>query len=342
MVDKISYSEYLEMIRSPDLDDEELLKYSVIEKGSGGFEFTLKPDPQKVELTPEDVEFESAMKIGNGVARYRRRIKFNRRKKEHPALPVLVSEGDSWFQFPFLIKDVIDHLSAHYHIWSVGAAGDTAENMVFKNERPRQTEFMIALDKHRDEVKGFLFSAAGNDIIGEDPDTDIPVLLDLLKHFNNDTSDIEGHIDLNLLKEKLDFLEDAYRTVIQRIRSKPHFKTLPIFIHGYDYAFPYPWPADEHRDPIYAEKDEWLGSAFKQREIMDPQHRREIIKYMIERLYTMLTSVAGNSQQTGVWLIDCRGALPDVSDWKDEIHGTSDGFTEVAARFKAVIDPAIA
>ncbi len=48
----------------------------------------------------------------------------------------------------------------------------------------------------------------------------------------------------------------------------------------------------------------------------------------------MLREFSGDSRQTGVWLVDCRNAMPDVTDWADEIHGTSDGFAKVAARFK--------
>jgi hypothetical protein len=37
-------------------------------------------------------------------------------------------------------------------------------------------------------------------------------------------------------------------------------------------------------------------------------------------------------------VVDCRVAMPNVSDWNDEIHGISKGFEEVEKRFKAVLD----
>ena len=55
---------------------------------------------------------------------------------------------------------------------------------------------------------------------------------------------------------------------------------------------------------------------------------------LLDALYDMLREFSGDSRQTGVWLVDCRNAMPDVTDWADEIHGTSDGFAKVAARFK--------
>ncbi len=339
---KISYGQYLEMARDVDVSDEDLLAYSVVVRGEGAFDYELRADSNKVEMSSEDEEFESAMRIGNGLARFRRQARFRKQLSSGTDLPVLVSEGDSWFQFPFLVKEVIDRLEDDYLIWSVGAAGDTAENMVFGKQRRGRTEYMKALRKQEERVRGFLFSAAGNDIIGEDPETKEPVLLDLLKDFNGNETDIEGHIDLPLLDEKLAFLRGAYETVIANIRAEPKFETLPILVHGYDYVFPFPWGDDDKRNPIYAAKNEWLGKPLDERNIRDKDQRRNILKFMIDKLYVMLEDVAGDASRTHVWLVDCRGALPSVGDWNDEIHGTSRGFKKVADRFRHVLEKAIA
>ena len=164
-----------------------MLSFSRIERGKGGFDFAIKPDPEKVEITAEDEEFENAMQIGNGLSRFRRQMRFRRRKFFGSDLPVLVSEGDSWFQFPLLVREIIDQLEDEYLIWSVGAAGDTAENIVYG-----RAEYLKALNKQKDDVRGFLFSAAGNDIIGEDPETQSAVLFDLIRDFNGDPTDITG------------------------------------------------------------------------------------------------------------------------------------------------------
>ena len=338
---KISFMEYFEMATDPDVSEDELMSFSKVVKGEGAFDFELKPDPDKVEMSQEDVELENALSIGNGLSRFRRQGEFRRRVRRGDDLPILVSEGDSWFQFPFLVKEVVDRLKDDYLIWSVGAAGDTAQNMVFGPARRRRTEYLKALDRQREGVKGFMFSAAGNDVIGEDPDTGRAVLLDLLKPFNGNVSDIEGHIDLPRFEETLDFLERAYSKVIQDVRADPDFERLPIFIHGYDYAFPFPWH-DDPRDPIHASSNEWLGEPLDQRGILDKDQRRGIIKFLIDQLYVTLGKLAENPVQNQVWLVDCRGAMPDVEDWIDEIHGTSKGFKKVADRFRPVIAEALA
>ncbi len=86
---------------------------------------------------------------------------------------------------------------------------------------------------------------------------------------------------------------------------------------------------------------EWLGEPLDQRKIHDPELRRNIIKFLIDRLYQMLAEVSGDPQNTGVWLVDCRGAMPEVTDWIDEIHGTSDGFKKIATRFASVLSLAL-
>ncbi len=335
-MDKISYEQYLTMLHDIDTAEEEILAYSKIESGTG-FDVQLLPDPERVDLSESQMELENAMKIGNGIARWRRRSRFNRRIKDENK-PVLVSEGDSWFQFPFLVNDIIDQLGDDYLIWSVGAAGDTAENMVFNRVGQGRTEYMRALRRQKDnDVKGFLFSAAGNDIIGEDPDTGEPVLKALLRPFNGNPNNIEGHINLELFDSKLGFLREAYQTVIDSVRADGDFADMPIFIHGYDYVFPYQWGDNDERDPKHTSKKKWLAPPLDDRGIFDLDLRRNVIKFMLDRLYDMLADIAGDPTQSNVWLVDCRGAMPEVSDWIDEIHGTSAGFAKVAERFRIVL-----
>ena len=70
--------------------------------------------------------------------------------------PILVSEGDSWFQHPTAI-DIIDALSCFtcgYKIRSVGAAGDQLSAML------RHPEFPDAI--REENPAAFLFSGGGN------------------------------------------------------------------------------------------------------------------------------------------------------------------------------------
>lgn len=335
MPERISYSQYQEMLRDVDVADEEIAAYSIIEKGEGAFDPVIKPNPDLVEMTPADVEAEDAMRIGNGVARWRRQRRFNRRREAGESLPVLVSEGDSWFQFPLFIRELIDNLDDDYLIWSIGAAGDTARNIVFSDIGMGKTEYMSALKRFKGEVRGFLFSAAGNDVIGEDPDTKRPMLEDLLVPFENSITDPRDLLHQSAIDKVLDFLDEAYQKVIKDIRAEPGFEALPIFIHGYDYVFPYPWGQTDPRSPRWADKNAWLGRPLDAKGIVQPDLRRGVLKLLIDQLYGRFEKIARESAH--VWVVDCRGAMPDVQDWADEIHGTSSGFAKVAARFRQAI-----
>lgn len=336
-LEKITYEEYQRKLLDATVADEEILKYSKIVKGEGAFDWDLVADPGKVMISEEDQRIESAMKIGNTLSRLRRAFRFGRRLHDGDQSPVLVSEGDSWFQFPFIIREVIDQLQDDYLIWSVGAAGDTAANMVFGPERKYHTEYMRALLAQKGRVKGFLFSAAGNDFIGEDPVTNTASLYDIIRDYNGNPDDVIGHINLTVLGKKLHDVKTAYRTVIANIRSESGLENLPIVIHGYDYVFPYPYGDEDMRNPPYAKQNAWLGEPLAKRNITDNFLGRKIISCMIDALYDMLHDLAGDPAQSGVWVVDCRGAMPELKDWNDEIHGTSEGFAKVAERFKSIL-----
>lgn len=332
---KLSYQDLKAMIMNPDVPDAKIAQYlTAVPEESGPFDPRLVPDPAKVEMTPEgDFDVESAIRWGNAISRWRRQQRFSQQVRHGATKPVLVSEGDSWFQFPFLIEDVIDHLGNDFLIWSLDAAGDTAENMV-----NREPEYMRGLAEQKaNHVAGFLFSAAGNDVIGED-EQGKPVLSSLLKQ-HTPGKDAAWHVDSAALAAVLTRLERDYRKVVATVRTDPAFVRLPVFIHGYDYAIPGGFPGDT-RDPSYAKQDEWLGGPLKAKGITDPPLQRAIIVLLIDALYDMLNRVAGNSADTRVFVVNCRNTL-GANEWADEIHGTSAGFKKVAKLFARAIRDAI-
>ena len=330
---KLPLADLRRMLADPDIPEKSLRRYlRPSGDGAGAFNPEVVPDPETVEITEDELALESALGFGNALCRFRRRKAFERRIARGDPAPVLVAEGDSWFQFPFLIDDVIDQLNGDFNVWCVSAAGDTAQNIVHLNP-----EYMRALDAQAGRVQAFLFSAAGNDVIGED-ENGVPVLSRLLRQ-NTGAGPVEDLIDRAALDRTLGFLRDSYQKVIDTIRADARFATLPIVVHGYDYAFPGA-PGDE-RDPIYARPDEWLGGPLRAKGITHPSTQRAVVGFMIDALYDMLFALAGDPAKTGVHVVDVRKTLWRKTDWADEIHGTDDGFAMVAEKFRAVIDAAI-
>jgi N-acetylmuramoyl-L-alanine amidase len=330
---KISYDKFRRMMADPDVPERELRAYlRADEPRSGPFSPSVLPDPEKVAITEDELAFEGALDFGNSFCRFRRRRAFEARERRGDTAPVLVSEGDSWFQFPFLIEDVVDHLGRDHMIWSVGAAGDTVHNMVFA-----QPEYMAALERNAARVQAFLFSAAGNDVIGEDRDGR-PMLARLIRQ-NTGFNKPSALVDQAALMGQLAEIRRAYETVIATVRADARFATLPIIVHGYDYCFP--GSPTDHRKPVYASPDQWLGRAFAERGVDDPSVRRGIVKILIDSLYETLAEVAAADPAGKVFVVDARGSMPVVEDWADEIHGTDAGFAKVADRFRATLDTAL-
>lgn len=342
-MDKISYDTYVSL--SADRNRrKEFRAYSIVVPGKSGFDFRVLPNPDLVVDVPDDLQLENAMQAGNGIERTARRLAFNLDRIFSRHKPVLVAEGDSWFQFPILVDEILDHLSDKYAILSLAAAGDTAENMVDGPEESGGREYMINLRRQKEHVRAFLFSAAGNDIIGEDPDTGKSALFDIINEFDGAQTGIDAFINDTVLNERLDSLRQAYTRVITDVRAEPGLQNLPIVIHGYDYTFPYPHFENDPRNPIHAANNEWLGEPLDQRHFPSTTQaqrdlRRDIVKRLIDHLYTMLNDLAQTHDQ--VWVVDCRGAMSEVTDWIDEIHGTDEGFAKVTARFRTTLDAAL-
>ena len=325
----VSQAEFRAMLEDSTVPDELIAAYLCPSNNRGGFNPTFRPDPELVEQD----QFKSAMTIGNWWCRWRRRARFNRRLAAGVSLPVIVSEGDSWFQFPFVIKDVIDHLGSDYLIWSNGAAGDTADNMLLNN-----SEYMTALDEQADKVSAFLLSAAGNDVIGQD-ESGVPVLASLLYKRTASRRTADELINTAALGKVMGKLKRAYLKVISDVRSDGRFTTLPILVHGYDYALPFPHSNNDLRDPYWAANDEWLGAPMKDKGIMEHAVRIEIVERLIQTLYRMLCNIA--TTNPNVHVVDVRGTLTRVRHWADEIHGTSAGFRLIAAKFRQVLNKVV-
>src|SRR5690606_14215458 len=130
---RITLDEFERKVLDPDTPESELRQYvKVDEQASGAMRPRLTLDTTRVVPPENDQQRRGGMLLArlNWLARARRRRIFEARMMEKPG-PVIVAEGDSWFQFPLLLKDVIDHLLDRGRlVSSLDEAGDTLDNMV--------------------------------------------------------------------------------------------------------------------------------------------------------------------------------------------------------------------
>ncbi|KAB2851154.1 MAG: DUF2272 domain-containing protein, partial [Hyphomicrobiaceae bacterium] len=336
---KISMAELQRLMRDPTIRESQLRPYFTAHPGaSRPFAPAIIPNPELVDVAAPRDDLEGAMMMdwANGLSRLRRQNEFKLRMARGDKRPVLVSEGDSWFQFPILLDDVIDQLASDFNIWSVDAAGDTLQNMVLD-----QPEYMQALRENADHMRAFLFSGAGNDFLGVDT-SDRSILAQVLKPFKAGKS-ADWYLETPALADRLHFVEECYRKVLASVEEQ--YPELLVLCHGYDYAIPGGGPRDQ-RHPVYAAQDKWLGRPMREElGITDFALQRSIIKLMIDKLNTSLASLCGGNQPGGAfknaWHVDARRSVGEIPFWNDELHPTNAGFARAAAQFRSVLKAAL-
>ena len=287
--------------------ESELADYFVTDdEHSGLFHPRLQLNPDTVELPADPAEArarsEAAMNFANGIARMRRRIRFDRMIADGYKGPVLVSEGDSWFQYPIKLEDTIDHLYAKgFAVRSLDAAGDTLENML------KDREYVDAIGEAKASI--FLLSAGGNDALGGGN------LRAHLRDFDPALSPA-AHV-LPSFEQLLDHALAMYERVLRDVEALPGVVTI---CHGYDYVIP--------------NAGKWLGKPMLSRGIKDGAVQRGIAAHMIDRFNERLRQLVARFGPRAVH-VDARGAVGNtLAVWHDELHPKNPGYGRVAERFE--------
>ncbi|ATE59010.1 caspase family protein [Thauera sinica] len=297
------------------IPESELAQYFLTdEESSGFFDPKLQLNPETVDLPTDPDErhtrSEAAMNFANGIARMRRRLRFDSMLADGYKGPVLVSEGDSWFQYPIRLEDTIDHLyTKGFAVRSLDAAGDTLENML------KDREYVDAIRETKASI--FLLSAGGNDALGGG---------NLSAHLRNFDPALSpaAHL-LPSFERLLDHALSMYERVLRDVEKLPGVVTI---CHGYDYVIP--------------NSGKWLGKPMISRGIKDGAVQRGIAAHMIDRFNERLRQVVARFGDRAMH-VDARGAVGDTLNvWYDELHPKNPGYGRVAERFEKAIKSVVA
>jgi hypothetical protein len=306
MAKKITLEELARLIADSQTQESELRKYFILdEKRSTPFSPVLAIDHTAVDVpnTPEaKARSDAALTGANWWSRLRRRVAFENRIAGGYDGPIIVSEGDSWFEYPILLDDVIDCLSKSYAILSLDEAGDTLDNMV------REHEYMDAIADKKASI--LLLSAGGNDALGGG---------DLKRHLRNaggaySPADYLRPSFDRLLNHTISLYDGVFRE-LERV-----FPGLAIIYHGYDHPVP--------------KNGAWLGGPMTALGIKDPAVQKGIAAEMVNRFNAALARLA--QSYPNVTYLDVRNVVTDAR-WYDELHPNDDGFADVAKKFNAAI-----
>lgn len=299
----ITQAELGELMLDVNVPDEEIARYLRLAPGKGGDAFT-----PVIEINPDLVRRSATGRMSlypcfNSMAHWRREMRY-RNKVSGWGGPRLVSEGDSWEQYPFLLLDIWDNLDRDHAILSLGGAGDLVEDMIHQGEL---VEAVIAERPH-----AVILSAGGNDLLGSGR------LRLYLEPFAPGRA-AEEYLGARFNEVLTQIVKD-YELLLGRVLE---VMKVPIFFHCYDYAVPI--------------GGRWLGQPMALHGIEDPQMQAAIIRAIVDRFFVALTAMTERAPFAGhTHLVDCRGKLCPAL-WFDELHPTNEGFAIIAHEFRKAI-----
>jgi hypothetical protein len=337
-VPKITMSELNEMLADVDVPDEAIAEFlTILPDESNPFNPVAVPDPEKVEAQTPLEEFQAEAAVATGLmsfwARERRRHRFERRLANNTK-PILYAEGDSWLQFPFLLEDLIDQLDNDHLIYCTSKPGDTLASMVFDARRSEYLrELRRLLIDRRLPLRGFLFSGAGNDVIGKG-DSGQSALARIVKRYDPNQS-VAWHIETEALVETLAFIEKAYLKLLNDVETSfpaADFPDLKIIIHGYDYSPVRGVPNGDPNRPAYAR--DWTGEPLTMLGFPDNRVASQIVAALIDRLNELTERVCASFPRAV--FADLRRSVA-ANAWADELHPSNRGFAAAADKLRSVL-----
>ena len=196
---------------------------------------------------------------------------------------VLVSEGDSWFDYPF--HDVLKELEDNhgYDVESVAHKGDPIEEMAYgDNQLNDLTRLIEKLLRRGVKPKAILLSGGGNDIAGNEFGM-------LLNHARSSIAGLNGNIVAGVINTRIEIAYVTVLTAVTEVSRELTGQPLPILVHGYDYPVPDGRGFMGGWGPL---PGPWLEPGFREKGFGDLPSCIQIAHELIERFNTMLAGVA--------------------------------------------------
>lgn len=274
-----------------------------------------RPFDAAIELKPEyrqalaEGAAESALALNwaNRISRAERWVAYQLRMSSGFNGMQIVEEGDSWFQYPLRLRDIIDFLSddPDKAIRSLSGAGDLLRDMAARRE------YIPALQ--RSGARIMLLSGGGNDLLGGG------ALIRVLREWR-DGMRAEEALDGPALDQLVGSVLSDFRRILTDVQTVTPGVT--VFSHGYDLPHPRPNGA-------------WLGGPLAARGIpLDAG--RAVIGLIVTRFATELKAL--ERRFPTFRFLDMTGVVGgNEQSWADELHPKDAGYGRVAEVFRHAI-----
>jgi len=242
--------------------------------------------------------------------------------------PVLVAEGDSWFDY-LPGTDIIDCLKKfhNFRIKSFADAGDTLENMIYGSEygsgfSPKPCQFQLVLEAiARLQPKAFLFSGGGNDIAGSEFEA-------YLDHAGTQRPDClrQAYVD-----HMFRYFEEMLQYMIDQVLAASPQTT--IIMHGYAP----PLPSGRGVQFLgFKFAGPWLRPALAKKRIADFAKGAAIVAKLINLYNEMLKRLA--TRNSRFLHADLRFMVNPQNDWVNELHLRNSAYARVSDHIAAMIN----
>ena len=273
--------------------------------------------------------------IGRRIAEHQDWIATHPRPADLNGWPLnLLADGDSWFDYPLggplpnLHSDVIASLRGQMvdgsSILSLAHFGEAATGLMLG---PKLARFEQALsDMANGGFDAILFSGGGNDLAGDQ-------FYKWLRNFTEAGGDAVHGLNEVALGGVLADVRGAYLTLIGVRNSLA--PGVPIFVHGYDFAWPTGLGAPCGVGP-------WLRPSLARQGWMDGdalsavERGARIVADMLGRFAHMLGGLAADPANNLV-LVPTQAVLDPQTEWANELHPTPTGFAKMAGLFGAAL-----
>ncbi len=240
-----------------------------------------------------------------------RRKRYRNAKRD--GLRRLMTEGDSWFDYP-PHANIIDWLESEGQ-WAINRlerSADTVENMVTDANL-----VLLAAVARKEKPECILFSGGGNDIFTPIPEApELRWIYRALMDYNPSKSAAQ-HVNAIVWDEKKTDLRRGYVRLIGALGTYA-----PIAVHGYDYLCA---TGEKVRYDGFRLAGPWILPSMKKRGILDPDFQSEIMRVVIDEFNAVLAALE-RTYPANLIYVDLRGTLDRSRDWMNEIHPTENGF----------------
>ncbi len=323
----ITREELIRNISNPDVPLEQSLDYLRFQydathgvKVDADDEFLQVDSSAASPLTEANVAFDWVVKA----LRARRRDIFFNRLKSSANDPIVLLDGDSWAQHPF-VDEIFDHLTTDYNVFCSSLAGRTMKELHDENLYIEMLQTVEDEDRFS-QISAIVLSGGGNDLFGEK-------FSEIVTGFDaGSANDPAAHIDQQQYNTLMQEISGFYQGVIRKILVTYPGASFPIILHSYTYLTP--WDKDGGLLP----KDKWIGDPMRDKNITELTLQKAIVAEMVDQFHTQLQTVIDSFDDPRLVLVDNRTLIPGQKAlWSDEIHPSSSGFKRVGDRLKAAI-----